>query len=172
MKCDVCGSEMTQMIMSSFCGHCEAKSLPQAAIQPPIGTLPGAFSMGVAPTSLPPPTTANTTFNGAKTWDFNSAVLACRKIEVVVETFGFHVALSGGTLYKLGIRKDVDIWIYPHTVDRSRMLNRTETDYMANMVANIFSTTSTRASSKCYNDGKIVYKLGNNIDLFFPYTDF
>ena len=163
---------MTQMIMSSFCGHCEAKSLPQAAIQPPIGTLPGAFSMGVAPTSLPPPTTANTTHCGGPTWSLDTAVDACAKIENVVSGFGFHVALSGGTLYKSGIRKDVDIWIYPHSVDRNTPLNRTEVDYMADKVARIFGTTYSRASTKCYNDDKIVYKLGNNIDLFFPYTNF
>ena len=36
----------------------------------------------------------------------------CRLVEAIAPRFGCHVALTGGTLYKDGDRKDVDILMY------------------------------------------------------------
>lgn len=41
-----------------------------------------------------------------------SAVDLCREIEKFAPLHGYHVALTGGCLYKDGDRKDVDIMLY------------------------------------------------------------
>lgn len=47
-------------------------------------------------------------------WTQAEAVALCRHVEPVVERFGCHVALTGGSLYKDGPRKDCDLIIYRH----------------------------------------------------------
>jgi len=47
------------------------------------------------------------------TWDLKDAVELCSRIEAICPAFGFHVALTGGLLYKGGIaRKDMDLIFY------------------------------------------------------------
>jgi len=43
---------------------------------------------------------------------YKEATLICRLIESIAPNYGCHVALTGGTLYKSGDRKDVDILFY------------------------------------------------------------
>ena len=45
-------------------------------------------------------------------WTQEQAVDLCRKIEVIAPKYGCHVALTGGTLYHYGERKDADILFY------------------------------------------------------------
>jgi hypothetical protein len=45
-------------------------------------------------------------------WTQNEAVELCRFLEEVVPAYGCHVALTGGTLYKEGPRKDCDVLFY------------------------------------------------------------
>jgi hypothetical protein len=45
-------------------------------------------------------------------WALDEAVAVCRAIEAVCPPFGCHVALTGGTLYKDGRRKDLDLLFY------------------------------------------------------------
>lgn len=45
-------------------------------------------------------------------WTQEEAIALCRRIEDGCPTFGCHVALTGGLLYKDGIRKDLDILFY------------------------------------------------------------
>lgn len=45
-------------------------------------------------------------------WTHEQAVALCREIEAVCPAHGCHVALTGGTLYKDGLRKDLDILFY------------------------------------------------------------
>ncbi len=45
-------------------------------------------------------------------WTQAQAVDLCRQIEVIAPKYGCHVALTGGTLYKDGERKDADILFY------------------------------------------------------------
>jgi hypothetical protein len=45
-------------------------------------------------------------------WTTSEALQACVLIESVAPTFGGHVALTGGLLYKAGERKDCDVLIY------------------------------------------------------------
>lgn len=45
-------------------------------------------------------------------WTLSEAVALCRKVEAVCPAYGCHVALTGGTLYKDGARKDTDLLFY------------------------------------------------------------
>jgi len=45
-------------------------------------------------------------------WTLEEAVQVARHIESICPTFGCHVALTGGTLYKDGPRKDADFLFY------------------------------------------------------------
>ncbi|AXK43823.1 hypothetical protein [Erythrobacter aureus] len=47
-----------------------------------------------------------------KPWTTEAAMALCAQIEEFAPKFGCHVALTGGTLYKPGPRKDVDILFY------------------------------------------------------------
>jgi hypothetical protein len=46
------------------------------------------------------------------TWTREEAIELCRLLEAVVPTYGCHIALTGGLLYKDGLRKDADIMFY------------------------------------------------------------
>jgi hypothetical protein len=48
----------------------------------------------------------------AALWTQAQAIRLCAEIEAVCPPFGCHVALTGGTLYKVGPRKDADILFY------------------------------------------------------------
>ena len=45
-------------------------------------------------------------------WTHAEAVTLCRLVETVAPKYGLHTALTGGTLYKDGERKDCDILMY------------------------------------------------------------
>ena len=45
-------------------------------------------------------------------WTQEQAIALCRKIEAIAPKYGCHVALTGGTLYHFGERKDADILFY------------------------------------------------------------
>lgn len=47
----------------------------------------------------------------------NDAILFCRLLEPLLSAeFDAHIALTGGSLYKEGTRKDIDVIIYPHNM--------------------------------------------------------
>jgi hypothetical protein len=45
-------------------------------------------------------------------WKQADAIALCERIEKVCPEYGCHVALTGGLLYKPGLRKDADILFY------------------------------------------------------------
>jgi hypothetical protein len=45
-------------------------------------------------------------------WTLNNAALFCTLLEAIAPSYGFHVALTGGCLYKDGPRKDCDVILY------------------------------------------------------------
>lgn len=45
-------------------------------------------------------------------WTQEEAIALCTSLEPIAAKYGGHVALTGGTLYKDGPRKDVDVLIY------------------------------------------------------------
>lgn len=55
------------------------------------------------------------------TWTQQDAIALCVAIEQFAPNHGAHVALTGGCLYKTGIRRDCDIVLYRH--DKSTPVN-------------------------------------------------
>jgi hypothetical protein len=45
-------------------------------------------------------------------WIQTEAIQLCRKLEEIAPKFGAHIGLTGGCLYKDGLRKDCDIVVY------------------------------------------------------------
>lgn len=87
-----------------------------------------------------------------------NAVLVCKIVEMVAPTFGCHVALTGGSLYKSGERKDIDILFY-----RIRQVSEIDQN-------GLFEALETLGFSKPIGFGwcfKSVFR-GFNIDMFFP----
>jgi len=61
--------------------------------------------------------------------NLNFGVTICRLIELVAPKFGCHVALTGGSLYKDGDRKDLDIIFY-----RIRQQDKIDTEGLFNQL--------------------------------------
>lgn len=47
-------------------------------------------------------------------WNLQEALAICRFIEPIVRPHNAHIGLTGGCLYSSGLRKDLDVVIYPH----------------------------------------------------------
>jgi hypothetical protein len=47
-------------------------------------------------------------------WSLQEAITMCQFIEPIISPFDAHIGLTGGCLYKGGLRKDLDIVLYPH----------------------------------------------------------
>jgi hypothetical protein len=91
-------------------------------------------------------------------WNLEDAVQLCKKIESVSPEFGCHVALTGGTLYKDGERKDCDILFY-----RIRQIGKVD-------IEGLFKKLETIGVKKESGFGwchKAVFE-GKDIDCFFP----
>lgn len=89
----------------------------------------------------------------------NDALAICRMMEAITPEFGAHVALTGGTLYKDGDRKDIDILLY-----RIRQVDQIDMDGMFKALKDKMGLVKTDGWGWCY---KATYK-GINLDLFFP----
>ena len=91
-------------------------------------------------------------------WTQQQAIDLCRKIEEVCPQYGCHVALTGGTLYKDGERKDADILFY-----RIRQVDEINVESLMEHLANI-GVERGADYGWCQ---KATYE-GRNIDFFFP----
>lgn len=94
-------------------------------------------------------------------WTQAEAIDLCRKVEAICPAYGCHVALTGGTLYKDGPRKDLDILFY-------RIRQIAEIDE-----AGLFEALGGIGISKVSGFGwchKAIFD-GRNIDCFFPEED-
>lgn len=91
-------------------------------------------------------------------WDAKTAIDLCRKIEAMCPSFGCHVALTGGTLYKDGRRKDVDILFY--NVRQVKSMNRA--GLLLALEAMGFVLTKHMGWLQ-----KATY-MGKDVDMFFP----
>ena len=98
-----------------------------------------------------------------KGWTRADAVLLCIAIEQICPTFGCHVALTGGTLYKHGVRKDADILFY-----RIRQKNSID-------VNGLFDALKAELDIVRDSDGLgfcvKAKRHGKGIDFFFPEAD-
>lgn len=104
-------------------------------------------------------------------WTLMEAVELCRKIEEIAPKFGCHVALTGGTLYKDGKRKDLDLLFY-----RIRQVDSIDKEGLFGALGalNISVTSGFGWLHKAViaePDGKGSYTAFKNIDLFFPEED-
>lgn len=92
-------------------------------------------------------------------WTHDEAVELCVIIESIVPAYGCHVALTGGTLYKTGKRKDCDILFY-----RIRQQKCIDMVGMWDALAKKADFTKLSGFGWCY---KAQYE-GKSVDCFFP----
>ncbi len=95
------------------------------------------------------------------TWNITDAIELIVKIEEIAPLYGCHVALTGGVLYKVGERKDLDILFY-----RIRQVDKINTEGL--MIA-----LESLGLVKPVGSGWIYKSTFNNkgIDIFFPEED-
>lgn len=91
-------------------------------------------------------------------WTQAQAIELCRKIETIAPRYGCHVALTGGTLYHFGERKDADILFY-----RIRQVSFIDVDGLMIGLQEI-GVVPLKDFGWCY---KAEYE-GRKIDFFFP----
>ena len=87
------------------------------------------------------------------------AIAICRLMENITPEFGCHVALTGGTLYKDGDRKDIDILLY-----RIRQVNSIDMDGLFNALEDKLGLIKESGFGWVYK----AHFMGFNLDLFFP----
>jgi hypothetical protein len=91
-------------------------------------------------------------------WNQKDAIAMCILIEAVVPEYGAHVALTGGSLYKQGMRKDADILFY-----RIRQRKCIDMDGMWAALEKV-GLMKVRGFGWCY---KATFH-GKPVDCFFP----
>jgi hypothetical protein len=100
-------------------------------------------------------------------WTQQAAVQKCVEIETYLDQMGWHVGLTGGTLYKPGTRKDVDFIVYPHVVGRHLSYTPREIEDVVLVIAHLCGCDESDINqSKHYKDGKKLFKIGYAIDVF------
>lgn len=92
-------------------------------------------------------------------WTQAEAIDLCRAIEMFAPKYGCHVALTGGTLYHYGERKDADILFY-----RIRQIDEIDVDGLIGACRDTLGIEPGNDHGWCY---KATYH-GKNIDFFFP----
>jgi hypothetical protein len=93
-------------------------------------------------------------------WTQAEAVELCRRIEALCPEFGCHVALTGGTLYKDGPRKDLDLLFY-----RIRQRPKIDQDGLWIDLETVLGLKLQRGFGWCF---KLEDRFGRKIDAFFP----
>jgi hypothetical protein len=91
-------------------------------------------------------------------WAQSEAIDLCRRIEEIAPTCGAHVALTGGTLYKDGPRKDVDILFY--RIRQVKEINRAKLLRALKQLGIVIGKRHGWVQKATYN--------GKSIDFFFP----
>lgn len=91
-------------------------------------------------------------------WTQEQAIELCRAIEEICPRYGCHVALTGGTLYRDGPRKDVDILFY-----RIRQIDAIDVDALMDALLGL-GVSPGDDFGWCY---KATYQ-DKAIDFFFP----
>ena len=92
-------------------------------------------------------------------WTQSDAVTLCRKVELICPQFGYHVALTGGCLYKEGERKDADLLFH-----RIRQRKDPDPDGMFKALELTIGLKKTGGFGWCH---KATFE-GKNLDCFFP----
>lgn len=92
-------------------------------------------------------------------WTQKDAVALARAVEAICPAFGCHVALTGGTLYKDGKRKDCDLLFY-----RIRQTPNIDGEGLWKALAEEVGLVKLKGFGWCY---KAKYH-GKPVDCFFP----
>jgi hypothetical protein len=93
-------------------------------------------------------------------WTQEAALALCIELEKIAPAFGCHVALTGGLLYKTGMRKDCDVLFY-----RIRQTPEIDIDGLFDALAGI-GFVKVKGFGWCH---KAEYQ-GKPVDCFFPET--
>lgn len=104
-------------------------------------------------------------------WTQDDAIELCRQIENIAPAFGCHVALTGGTLYKVGSRKDCDVLLY-----RIRQEPRIDVVGLFKALRSIGITTKDNGeierwcvkATHVYTQARSRRRYRRKIDFFFP----
>ncbi len=91
-------------------------------------------------------------------WTTEAAIEMCRAVEAICPVFGCHVALTGGTLYKNGMRKDADILFY-----NIRQIDEMDLDGLLEAL-----TTIGFYIGKQFGWVRKAQYQGKDVDMFFP----
>lgn len=97
------------------------------------------------------------------TWTQPEAVSLCVLVEAVCPSFGCHVAMTGGLLYKHGPRKDADLVFY-----RVRQVDRVDFSGLLDALEAIGLNIPTKGGPRWLV--KATYR-GKPVDMFFPELD-
>lgn len=92
-------------------------------------------------------------------WTQEEAIKFVTRIEQFCPQAGCHVALTGGTLYKTGTRKDVDIIFY-----RIRQKDKIDVKKLFHLLDSIMGVKVVKRHGWMY---KATYR-GNGVDILFP----
>lgn len=95
----------------------------------------------------------------AAVWKQEDAIALCRKIEAICPPFGCHVALTGGLLYKDGLRKDADLVLY-----RIRQYERIDVDGLFDALRTVGIERQTQGDHWCIKASVNGY----SVDFFLP----
>lgn len=95
-------------------------------------------------------------------WTQAQAIELCRAVEAICPAYGCHIALTGGSLYKPGQRKDCDLLFY-----RIRQVEKINCEGLFLELHRVLGFTMPTGGGWVY---KTTY-LGKSIDCFFPEED-
>jgi len=97
-------------------------------------------------------------------WTIEEGISFVRKLEDHLRDKGFHVALSGGVLWRGSSTKDLDVILYPHQSDGCSF------DYkLKPLLEGLIDSEWKEADHEEYGDAKLVMKAtvgGKTVDFF------
>lgn len=102
-----------------------------------------------------------TSLSKAGPWSKTDAIDLAIKMEAIAPSHGYHVALTGGLLYKEGLRKDADFLFY--SIRQEKKPNRKKLMKALEKELEITDINVFGWMCKCKYDGK-------SVDIFFPET--
>lgn len=102
-------------------------------------------------------------------WTQEQAISLCVAIEAIAPKFGYHVALTGGCLYKAGERKDLDLIFYKNRTSVHGSWLRIGGDTArAGLIQKLCDDLNFRIVSNWGPWKKIVMQGERSIDMLFP----
>jgi hypothetical protein len=96
-------------------------------------------------------------------WTLDDGVTFARQLELSVIDYGYHIALGGSVLHKGESKKDLDIFVYPHTTEQCLR-------QQVMVALQLFGVKWLNVQCKHYHDDKIVRSgeyQNKRIDFFF-----